>query len=370
LQNINKLKIGGLCSGVGGMELGFKKAGFEIVWANDMDKNCMLTYEAILGKNHYIGEGSYTIREIINNDHLLKNISYADVVTAGFPCQAFSIAGERKGFEDARGTVIYDILDFIKKMNKPPKVILLENVKNLKTHDNGNTYDIIEKHIYDMGYSVYTKILNSCDFSPVPQNRERTYIICFKGEENWKKFRFHEKHDFISSKEFKNAIEKCPKTSTFHLNFPNRHTRANLVKIKSLLENNKIDDKYYYNETNYPKFYTMLNKELRDNRSVFQIRRVYTRKNENDLCPTLTANMGTGGHNVPIVSLNGKKNKKIWRKLTPKECFRFQGFNETELKNIYKINSNAQLYKQAGNSVTVPVIQKLAKAISLSLSNT
>ena len=114
----------------------------------------------------------------------------------------------------------------------------------------------------------------------------------------------------------------------------------------------------------------MLNKELRDNRSVFQIRRVYTRKNENDLCPTLTANMGTGGHNVPIVSLNGKKNKKIWRKLTPKECFRFQGFNETELKNIYKINSNAQLYKQAGNSVTVPVIQKLAKAISLSLSNT
>jgi len=363
----SKLTIGGLCSGVGGIELAFKNAGFNISWANDMDNNCMQTYKSIIGKNHFIGRKPQTINEIINNGEMPEKVT---VLAAGFPCQAFSVAGERKGFEDARGTVIYDIISFIKKykINDRPKVLFLENVKNFRTHDKKNTYNRIAEELSSIGYSVYTKILNSCDYSNVPQNRERTYMICFLGEKKWSNYNFHDS-DSISSANMKKAINECPLTSAFHLNFPKKNSRSSLNRIQDFLDD-EVDSKYYYNEKQFKQYYDLLKKEQkRDLKAAYQIRRIYTRKNENDLCPTLTANMGTGGHNVPIVQREGSNNKILYRKLTPVECFRFQGYGKYAKKIPMGELANGQLYKQAGNSVTVEVVSKLAKSISIAIES-
>lgn len=363
----NKLTIGGLCSGVGGIELGFRNAGFEISWANDMDRNCMTTYESIIGNNHFIGGKPQKIRNIIESGDIPDPVT---VLASGFPCQAFSIAGERKGFEDARGTVIYDIIDFIKQYEKKnrPKVLFLENVKNFRKHDKENTYNRIVEELNAIDYSVYTKILNSCDYSNVPQNRERTYMTCFLGEENWSKFNLHNA-DTISVADMKEAINECPMTAAFHLNFPAKNSRANLVKIQSFLDE-KVDEKYYYNKNQFNQYYKMLKEQQSlDLRTAYQIRRIYTRKNENDLCPTLTANMGTGGHNVPIVQRVGENNKTLYRKLTPIECFRFQGYGKYAGKIPYGVLADGQLYKQAGNSVTVSVVVRLAQAVRIALNS-
>ena len=358
----DKFTIGGLCSGVGGIELGFKLAGFDIAWANDMDKNCMITYESIMEKNHYIDKKHQKINEI---KELPPPVT---VLAAGFPCQAFSIAGERKGFEDARGTVVYDIIAFIKKykLKDRPKVLFLENVKNFRKHDKENTYNRIVEELNAIGYSVYTKILNSCDYSNVPQNRERTYMICFLGEKKWTKFNFHDAAS-VSNTDMRKAIDQCPLTSAFHLNFPKKNSRATLNKIKNFLDD-VVDKKYYYNEKQFKKYYDLLNEEQDlDLKAAYQIRRIYTRKNENNLCPTLTANMGTGGHNVPIVQTLGKNNNVLYRKLIPVECFRFQGYGKYADKIPTGVLANGKLYMQAGNSVTVEVVNKLAKTIALAL---
>ena len=363
----NNFTIGGLCSGVGGIELGFRSAGFKISWASDMDYNCMQTYKSIIGKNHYIDGKAQKINEIIINGTMPDKVT---VLASGFPCQAFSVAGERKGFEDARGTVIYDIIAFIKqyKLKDRPKVLFLENVKNFRKHDKENTYNRIVEELNAVGYSVYTKILNSCDYSKVPQNRERTYMICFLGEKKWSKFNLHDA-DSISTATMKKAIEQCPATSAFHLNFPRKNSRASLHKIQAFLDN-EVDEKYYYNNNQFKQYYDLFKKEQkRDLKAAYQIRRMYTRKNENDLCPTLTANMGTGGHNVPIVQRQGSKNRILYRKLTPVECFRFQGYGKYAERIPMGDLANGQLYKQAGNSVTVEVVKKLAQSVYIALKS-
>ncbi len=240
-----------------------------------------------------------------------------DFVLGGFPCQAFSIAGYRKGFEDdkGRGNLFFDIVRIIK--DKQPTGFLLENVKNLKAHDGGNTFKVIQETLVNMGYHIKTKILNSMDYGNVPQNRERIYIVGFKDPR---------------------------KTDAFEFPGPIKLTKT----IKDVLESN-VDEKYYYNGK---PLYDRLKDEVNQENQVYQWRRQYVRKNKKGVCPTLTANMGTGGHNVPII-FDGKG----IRKLTPRECFRIQGFPDS-----YKLPaiSDSALYKQAGNSVSVPVIERIA----------
>ena len=365
----NKLTIGGLCSGVGGIELGFKNAGFKISWANDMDANAMKTYRSIIGANHYIGKDSMKISNISQNH--LNELSHVNVLAAGFPCQAFSIAGERRGFGDARGTVIWDIIELLEhiptnKDGNGPDVIFLENVKNFKTHNNRDTYKRIEKKLYKMNYSVYTDILNTAEYTSIPQNRERTFMICFKGEDKWKDIKLHENDE--TDEIIKKAQKDCPMTYRFYKNFPKKISKSKRKEIVELLDN-KVEDKFWYDSDS--KYVKMLNElyekmkvdEAGSQETLYQIRRVYPRANKSKLCPTLTANMGTGGHNVPLVPI--KEGKRIrWRKLTPLECFRFQGYKDFELPEHM---SNGQLYKQAGNSVSVPVIKKLAESIKNSL---
>ena len=300
-----------LFAGIGGIRLGFEKAGFETVFANDFEKTCKNTYDLNFKTSKLIVED---IRKIG-----IEDLPEFDFLLAGFPCQAFSIAGYRKGFEDKkRGNLFFDIARIIK--SKKPRGFLLENVKNLKNHDNGKTFKIILKTLENTGYHIKTKVLNSMEYGGVPQNRERIYIVGFREYKHYKNFEFPEK-----------------------------------IKLKTKITDilgDKIDKKYYYNGK---PLYEKIKRDVNTQGKIYQWRRKYVRENKKGLCPTLTANMGTGGHNVPII-----KDKKGIRKLTPKECSLLQGFPKS-----YKLPKLADsiLYKQIGNSVTVTVIERIAKQI-------
>jgi DNA (cytosine-5)-methyltransferase 1 len=306
-----------LFAGVGGIRIGFEKAGFETVFANDFDQYCKETYDLNFKTSKLIVEDITKIG--------IDDLPEFDFLLAGFPCQPFSIAGYRQGFKDknGRGNLFFNIAKILEI--KKPEGFLLENVKNLKGHDGGKTFKIISQTLYDLGYYVKTKVLNSMEYGNVPQNRERIYMVGFRNKD------FHEKFNFPEPTELKK-------------------------KFTDLLENN-VNEKYYYNGK---PLFKKLKEYAFSADTVYQWRRHYVRENKKGVCPTLTANMGTGGHNVPII----KDNKGI-RKLIPKECFRFQGFNNFLLpKNL----PDSALYKQAGNSVTVPVIESIAKKIKIAIS--
>jgi DNA (cytosine-5)-methyltransferase 1 len=179
MSNRNILTVGGLFAGIGGIELGFKKAGFKILWANEVDKNACKTYRA----NH-----SHKLFEKDLKELKTSEVEKIDILTGGFPCQAFSVAGLRKGFEDDRGHVFFEILRFIDDLE--PKVLFLENVKNLKGHDKGNTFKKIVTELEKRGYYLNYKVLNSANYSNIPQNRERIYIVGFKDKKVYNNFIF------------------------------------------------------------------------------------------------------------------------------------------------------------------------------------
>jgi DNA (cytosine-5)-methyltransferase 1 len=307
-----------LFAGVGGIRIGFEKAGFETVFSNDYEPKCKDTFD--LNFDHAqltVGD----IREINT-----KDLPDFDFLLGGFPCQPFSIAGRRQGFGDEkdRGNLFFDILRIIKA--KKPTGFLLENVKNMQGHDKGNTFRIIQEELDNLGYDIKFQVLNSMEYGNVPQNRERIYIVGFK-----KSLKLIDKFEFPKKTKLTKSIE-------------------------DILEKD-VDDKYYYNDK---PLYEKLKDEPMKKNTVYQWRRIYLRENKSGVCPTLTANMGTGGHNVPII-----KDHKGIRKLTPRECARIQGF-----PNSYKLPkdiADSHLYKQFGNSVSVPVITKIAKNIKKAL---
>ncbi len=306
----NNLKVIDLFAGIGGIRRGFKnvfKDNIDFVFSSEIDKNAQKTY--YLNYNEIPHGDITTINE--------SEIPAHDIILAGFPCQAFSVAGYRKGFEDTRGTLFFDVVR-IAKFHKP-KVIFLENVKGFVNHDKGKTFKIVKKTLEDMGYNIFYKVLNTKDFN-IAQNRERIYIVAFL--DDIKDFTFPEP-------------EEATKT------------------IKDFLDTNEIDNKYYYNGR---PLYSKIKDDVKNLDTIYQWRRHYIRENKNKVCPTLTANMGTGGHNVPII-----KDKKGIRKLTPSECIRFQGF-DIDFRFPKDLALSHQ-YKQAGNSVTVKVIEEIAKRI-------
>lgn len=339
----NNYRVASMFAGIGGICLGFKNVGCNIVWANEMDKYACETYRHNFNGAPYLVEGDiHDITRTKDGETMhqcIKRVSESipdfDILTAGFPCQAFSIAGERKGFEDERGNLFFEILTVLTA--KRPKAFLLENVKNLKTHDNGNTFKVIKQELENLGYHVKAEVLNSMTHGNIPQNRERIFIVGFNNKE------------LIDSFEFPNPIELT-------------RSIADLIDL-----DDKKEEKYYYNTT---KYYEDLKSEMTKQDTLYQIRRgQYIRENKNNVCPTLTANMGTGGHNVPLIL----DNHDI-RKLTPEECLLFQGFNVPNRDHIhsfpeYTISdkgakrpySNGQKYKQAGNCVTVTVIERIAE---------
>ena len=210
---------------------------------------------------------------------------------------------------------------------KQPKIIFLENVKNLVSHDNGNTFKVILEALESENYFVKYSVLNAMNYGNVPQNRERIYIVAFKDKN------FYQRFDF-------------PKP------LPLAQSLQDIIDF-----NSKIDDKYYYTKGKYKgQIYEKLVDAMDDQNAVYQWRRTYVRKNKSGVVPTLTANQGEGGHNVCLI-----KTKYGIRKMTPHECFNTQGFPK-DFK-LPKTQSDARLYKQAGNSVCVSVIKRIAQSI-------
>ena len=295
-----------LFAGVGGMRLGLERAGFHAVFANDIDQKASLTY------NLNFPEPQMTTEDIWKVD--LDETPACGVVAGGFPCQPFSVAGYRRGFKDERqGNLFFRILDVLD--SKKPEALFLENVKNLQGHDGGRTFSVIKATLEERGYRIKYRILNALDYG-LPQNRERIYIAGFRDMASFKAFDF-------------------PKPVGGRPDF------------RSLLE--EPDGKYYYNGK---PLYEHLKEYDISFDTAYQWRRVYLRENKKGVVPTLTANMGSGGHNVPII-----RDSRGIRKLTPRECFRLQGFpDDFKLPEI----SDAPLYHQAGNSVPVPVVELCA----------
>lgn len=318
----SKRTIAAFFSGVGGIELGFKNTGkFRVVYANEFDKNAGITYR----ENH--PETPLDSRDIHDVTKNLSDVPRTDIVMGGFPCQAFSIAGYRKGFEDDRGDLFFELLKVVNE--KKPEVIFVENVKNMVTHDHGNTFKIIREALVMSNYFIKWKVLNAKDYGNVPQNRERIYIVGFRSRDAYEAFQFPEKTELT-----------C--------------TLDSVIDFET-----NMDDKFYYNE-NKTVFWDKLYPNIISQNTVYQWRRQYVRENKAGVVPTLTANMGTGGHNVPLILTNDGR----IRKLTPKETFNVQGFpREFKLPKI----SDGQLYKQAGNSVVVPVIERIAENIHSAL---
>jgi len=309
------IKFIDLFAGTGAFSLVLGKNNkFKCVFSNDMMKCSKQIYEL----NH--PDHKFTLQDL--NDIKVEDIPHHDILCGGFPCQPFSIAGDKKGFDDNRSNVFWKIIEILEKHK--PEIIILENVKNLKTHDNGNTYNIIEKKLQDTGYYIKTSILDTCKITTIPQHRERIYIVGFRDKQKYDMFNF-------------DMIEKEKK------------------QICKFLEDN-VDDKYYYDERF--KVFEQIKKDVNKNISeniLYQYRRFYVRENKNNCSPTLTANMGGGGHNVPLLL----DNKGI-RKLTPRECFNLQGFpRDYKLPNI----SDSSLYKLAGNAVSVPVVELIIEKL-------
>ena len=319
-KNTMRLKVASFFAGVGGIDLGFKTIGFKTVWANELDEYAAKTFSSNF-------KATVVVKDIAKVNE--KKIPGFDVLLAGFPCQPFSLAGYRKGFDDERGNVFFELIKVIAE--KKPSIVFLENVKNLVGHDEGNTFKVIIEALNVHGYTVKHKVLNACEYGNIPQNRERIYVIGFLDHKVAEKF------------DFPNPIQLT-------------------TKLENVIDfDTEQDEKYYYRPEKC-KFYGELKENIKDSHTIYQWRRKYVRENKSNVCPTLTANMGTGGHNVPLIYTS-------WgiRKLTPRECFNLQGFPIDF--NLPSEMSNTRLYKQAGNSVVVTVIKRIAENIKIAIED-
>lgn len=298
-----------LFSGIGGFRLAFESIGGKCIFSSDIDKWANKTYFMNFGEYPYGDISKISEDEIPNHD----------ILCAGFPCQPFSIGGYRKGFCDTRGTLFFEIERILKA--KKPKMFLLENVKGLTNHDKGKTFKVIQASLLNLGYSIFYQVLNSKDYG-IPQNRERIFIVGFK--EDVEEFNFPKPLE--KKININDLLEKDVKNHELS-EIASNHLKKHYTKF---LKNKKVNN-------DYPIFAT----EIRPSRCSI--------KNDGN-SPCLTAKMGTGGNNVPVLV---KEN----RKLTVRECLRLQGFPED-----YKIKDNySQSYKQIGNSITVPIVTLIAR---------
>ena len=310
---MNAMKVCSLFSGIGGIDLGFQQAGFDIVWANEFDKDAATTYRHNFGGEHLVEKD---IRKVD-----VLEIPDFDVLVAGFPCQPFSIMGFRKGFNDPRGNLFFEIARIAEA--KKPKVIFLENVANLLEHDDGKSFLTVYNALAPQGYSFRYQVMDAIEYGNVPQHRSRIFIVAFQDEMACEKFKFPEKQELT-------------------------------VKLNDILVRNlKHDSSYYYNSSSF--YYDDLCRIVTDKKALYKIYDSGVSRKAHYVCPTLTANMGTYPDRVPIIL-----DDFGIRKITPYECLALQGFPKDY--RFPKIPM-ASAYKQCGNSVVVPVIRRIAENI-------
>lgn len=323
-----------LFAGIGGIRLGFERAfkdSIQTVFVSEWDIHAQKTYKANFTDGVEVAGDITVIPE--------DEVPPFDICLAGFPCQAFSLAGRRKGFEDdykglSRGTLFFDVARIA--AHHRPKVIFAENVKGLTIHDRGRTFKIIKGTLEELGYTVHTKVLNSRDFG-VPQNRERIYIVAFRSDIDSTQFTFPEPTD--SSKTIADILEKQP-----------------------------VSPKYYISDV----YLETLRKhrarhEAKGNGFGYEVR------DHDDVAGALVCG-GMGRERnlivdhrqenlVPVTHIKGEINREGIRKMTPREWARLQGFPDDFVLPV----ADVHLYKQFGNTVSVPVIEAIAQQIRLIL---
>ena len=307
------LKVCSLFSGIGGIDLAFRQAGFEIVWANEIDRDAAKTYRHNFGGEHLVERDIKSVKT--------EDIPDFDVLVAGFPCQSFSLAGKQKGFEDPRGSLFFEIERIVKA--KRPKVIFLENVANLLEHDDGKSFLVVYNTLVPYGYTFKYRVMDSMDYGNVPQRRPRIFIVAFLDYEKCDMFQFPDKTKLT--------------------------THINDILIRSV----KHDDIYYYNKNS--DYYEDLRNVVTDKSALYRIYDSGVSKKAHYICPTLLANMGTFPDRVPIIL-----DDYGIRKITPYECLALQGYpKDFKFPKIPMPSA----YKQCGNSVVVPVIRRIAEKI-------
>lgn len=307
-----------LFAGLGGFRLALESLGAKCVYSNEWDKPVQKVYEMNFGD---CPEGDIT--KVNEND-----IPNHDILCAGFPCQAFSISGKQKGFEDSRGTLFFDVARIVKA--KRPKVVFLENVKNFATHDNGRTLSVVKTTMEELGYTFNQRVLNAIDYG-IPQKRERIYMVCFRKDLCISGFQFPE--PFKLEKHVEDyLLDDEAEVKELYINRPDTYFNGK--------EDNEYSDK--------PIRLGIVNKGG-------QGERIYSTKG---IAITLSAYGGgvfskTGGYLI-----NGKT-----RKLHPRECARLMGFPDTYII----CESMNQAYKQFGNSVVIDILQLIGQNIGNSL---
>lgn len=307
------MKVVSLFSGIGGLDQGFIDAGYDVIWANDFDKYAAQTY------NLNNPDGVMHLGDI--NEIPLESIPEHDVLIGGFPCQPFSMMGEQRGFQDTRGTLFFRIAEIINyqiEKGRAPRVIILENVRRLLTHDNKNTFETIKRSLEGLGYKVFQEVLNSADFG-VPQIRNRLFIVCFRNNEV--EFEYPE-----------------PKNLT--------------VDMHDILEK-KVDEKYYLSKKVKPTI-------LAHGSGGYVAKSEINQSPARPLCATMAKMHRACQDNYYSDDyILGNGNTERIRKLTPRECARLQGFKDDFVIQV----SNTQAYKQFGNAVTVNVSKAVAEKI-------
>ena len=387
------MKFLDLFAGIGGFRLGMESAGHECVGFCEIDKFARASYKAI-----HDTKGEIELHDITTvSDEFIRRIGRVDIICGGFPCQAFSIAGNRRGFEDTRGTLFFEIARFASILR--PKYLFLENVKGLLNHENGITFETIISTLDELGYNVEWQVLNSKDFG-VPQNRERVFIIGhFRGECTRRIFP-------LSSTGRQVDKHQEQSTNTLTTKYPNSQGVGSYIiesesqKVKSIgnihpsgngmngevyqadglaptLTTNKGEGQKIAIKSNTIKQFGVLQPNFNQCGVVYETDGIaptirayqggglepkiiqrghgYNQGGEHDIAPTLTSNSYQENNHL-------SDGFRI-RKLTPRECWRLQGFPDWAFDKAQEVNSNSQLYKQAGNSVTVNVIAAIAERL-------
>ena len=377
----NHMKFLDLFAGIGGFRLGMESAGHECIGFCEIDKFARASYKAI-----HNTEGEIELHDITAvSDESIRRIGRVDIICGGFPCQAFSIAGNRRGFEDTRGSLFFEIARFASILR--PKYLFLENVKGLLNHDGGATFETILGALDELGYNVEWENINSKNFG-VPQNRERVLIVGhLRGECTRRVFPLSKSGQQATSikEQYSNTI------TTRYGN--SQGAGAYIVESKSQKvrsignihpSGNGMNGEVYDSTGLAPTLTTNKGEGVK----IIQRAHGYNQGGEHDIAPTLTSNSYQENNLVKVVDFYNKITKdevgtltssgggstvragsfgitdgyRI-RKLTPRECWRLQGFPDWAFDKAQKVNSNSQLYKQAGNSVTVNVIAAIAKEL-------
>lgn len=316
----NGLSVVSLFSGIGGLDLGFIYSGYNVIWANDFDKNAVKTYKSNIGSN--IVEGNIT--------KLYKDIPQSDVLIGGFPCQPFSMMGKQQGFNDERGTLFFTIQQIIELHQHKPKILVLENVRNLLSHDHGNTFKRMKKILNDLGYIVHAKVLDTKEFG-LPQTRRRVFVVAFL-----------------------KALFGDQANDYQYLQGHQLQTTVFDILDKS------VDKKYFISEKFLPtilangsgNYYSKSEIDLPIARPLTAtMHKMHRANQDNYYHDDINRQKFVATKERPISSV---------RRLTPNECRKLQGFPS----DWQFVVSNTQSYREFGNAVSVNVSYAVAQSIN------